>query len=513
MSTSYRSILFDRAEDAAEAAARQIPRCFPDLNLDQLALTLTQGRDEYDLAPLLHTPLRRLDAIAYRHEALRDLDRTPLAGHVRQFAKQMRQTRAFLARAGKLHYPYQQRRWFLDAVSVYCDAVEAFERDLSGARLRSAAFTALRRYLAEYARSDRFRSLAQETRTVTADLEQVRYCLLIKDSKIHVRRYDGEPDYSAQVEDAFAKFAQQTVDAHLAHFSEFYEMNHVEAQVLDRVARLYPQQFAALDRFSEAHRDFADATLASFDREAQFCLAYLELVDRLRAAGLAFCYPQLSDTTKREQVRDTFDLVLADKLSADATATVTNDYALRGPERVMVVTGPNQGGKTTFARTFGQLHHLAALGLMVPGSQARLFLPDRVFTHFERPENLADLRGKLLDELIRIHDILQCATSCSVVVLNEIFTSTTLDDALRLSTHILGHVAERDLLAVCVTFIDELAGLGDYTVSMVAGVDPGDQTRRTLKIERRAADGRAYAAALAAKHQLTHEDLRELWSA
>jgi len=505
----FESILCEQPDsDPGEGELRE-PDFFADLNLDQVLAALTAGREEYDLAPFFYLPIYEAGAVAYRHEVLQDLESGNVAESVGRFAEAMRQMRKHLVQAGKLHYQLQKQAWFLDAADVYCQAVRRLAQDLAGCALTSRGFGRLCDYVAAYVGSRAFTMLGTETQALKDAIARIRYAVRIHGPRVTVSRYEGEPDYGAQVLGTFAKFAQGAAKSYLVKLPELAEMDHVEAQIADLVARLYPDEFATLAAYCIQHRDYLDPVIGRFDREVQFYLSYLELTGRVAAAGLSFCYPEVSASSKQTFARDTFDLALAAKLVPTGASVVTNDFHLNGPERVFVVSGPNNGGKTTFARTFGQLHYLASLGLPVPGGLARLFLPDAIYTHFEREEDIETLRGKFEDELVRVHQILEEATGDSVIVMNESFSSTSLSDALLVGTEVMRQILELGCLGVYVTFVDEIASLGEATVSMVSQIVPQNPAERTFKVVRQPAAGLAYAWALADKYGLTYDRLME----
>lgn len=487
--------------------ARQ-PDFFPDLNLDQIVHAITGPKQEYNLLPFFWTPLRDVETIRYRQEVMQDLENPTVMERIRAFSEQMSMVRRYLSLAEKLDFDYHKKGWLLEAALAYSEAVTGLARGLADAPIRSRGLRAFREYLHRYTRSAAFQSLAAEAQQVKRALSEITYCVIIEPGRFRVKKYEGEPDYSPEVEEAFAKFKQGDVQDYVTPLPEKAGMSHIEAKILEFVARLYPEPFAALDRFCAAHIPFMDEGIRNFDREIQFYIAYLDFIADLKRRGLPFCYPEVS-TCKEIEVRDGFDLALAHARRHGEQPIVLNDFFLREPERILVVTGPNQGGKTTFARMFGQLHYLACLGCPVPGRKARLFLFDHIFTLFERGEDVRSLRGKLEDDLIRIRDMLARGTADSIFILNEIFTSTTFQDARFLSREITARLIALDALVVWVTFLDELSSMSEKTVSMVALVDPEEPTRRTFKIVRKPADGLAYALSLARRHGLTYEQLME----
>lgn len=506
----FESILFPRG-DAPPDLPETVPTpdCFPDLNLDLIVASATAGRDEYNLRPFYHSPPTDVETIHYRHEVMRDLEHDVNMAFVKAFSAKMRSMREQIATLGKLYYRFQKEAVFLDAIAFYCDAVSQLGKDLEAAELRSTGLLALRDHVHSYVQSASFSTLQRTMREIKRDLSRIEYSMLIRYTSVTVRKLGSEPDYSAAVQDTFDRFKQGSVKDYDFKLQDFFEINHIEAGILDFIARLYPSVFAHLDRFFVDNQGYLEPTIGRWDREIQFYISYLDYIRPLQRGGLRFCYPALSSTSKAVTNKRTFDLALARKLVESSAPVVTNDFELNERERIFVVSGPNQGGKTTFARTFGQLHYLGRLGCPVPGADAKLFFYDKLLTHFEKEEDIHNHRGKLEDDLVRIHDVLQQATSNSIVILNEIFTSTTLRDALFLGRKVLERLIELDLLCVCVTFMDELSSLGPQTVSLVSTVVPDNPAERTFRVVRRIADGRSYAMSIAEKYRVTYDSLKE----
>jgi DNA mismatch repair protein MutS len=506
--TAFRGILFPDVRSLTPDESAQ-PAYFSDLNLDQVVSALTIGREGYDLARHFYRHPVDSTTISYRQAVFSDLEQPLLYEALSSFSSQMRATRRSLEQVVKLsYYPHAQKASYVDTAQLYVNAISEFAKRLGELCLDSAGLDGLRRYLDDYTSGVTFRQLADDAARVRSELSKITYRLNVRGLRVTVSRYEGEANYSEELLATFDRFKQGAAKDYRVAYRTDMGSNHVQEQVVTLVARLFPGAFGALDQFWAQHQGFLDGTVDRFEQEVQFYLAFVELVQPLRDAGLPFCTPELT-SGKLIDVSETFDLPLALKLVGGGETVILNDFSLTGAERILVVSGPNQGGKTTFARMFGQIHHLAAIGCPVPGRQARLLRCDELFTHFEREENLKAMSGKLEEDLRRVQSMLAHATSDSVVVLNEIFNSTTLEDARFLGAEVVEALVDLDAVAVLVTFVEELASLGPATVSMISTVDPHDPTKRTFKIIRHAADGLAYAMAIAEKYGVTYECLKE----
>jgi DNA mismatch repair protein MutS len=384
---SFTSILSPHPETTISVEAA--PDCLPDLHLDQIIAAVTVGHRDDHLEWFFFAPLHDVSAVEYRHQVFRDLERDEIRQPIENFVAGMRTMRRRLHQAEHLWHPLQRQGWFVYAVETYCDAMAMLRHQLAHVDLSSRGLRDFADHVAHYVDSDTFRTRVADTEAVQARLHQVRYTVHIQGLRVHVEKFDGQTDYSAGVLATFERFATEAGTDYRVPLKDFTDMNHVEKQILECVAKLYPDTFALLDGFCRRNEHFLEPTIARFEDEIRFYSSYLAFIRRFTTAGLTFNYPDVTGEPGAACAEDAFDLALAINSVDEDKPIVRNGFRLSASERIFVVTGPNQGGKTTFARTIGQCAYLASLGCPIPAGRARFTLPDQVYTHFERQESLS----------------------------------------------------------------------------------------------------------------------------
>ena len=475
-----------------------------DLHLDDIVAALCAGADRAWLRPQYLTPLTDADAVAYRLEVFRDLASPGLREACSRFAAGIGAAQAQLTHAARLINRHERNRWLAEAAMTYCTSVADLVAALAMATISSRALGGVREALQTHVALAGHTGLVAETTSVLAGLAAVAYRLDIDENTLTVARDDGADDYGAEILATFARFRQAGAAPLPVDVFRTSDMNVVEVGILERVVRLHPAVFADLDAFPGHHPDPIDPGVAAFANELAFYLAYLEMMDPLVAAGLAFSHPIVGIGPAGMRADGLFDLALACNRGDEAGAVVTNDVAVQPGERRIVVTGANQGGKTTLARALGLLHHLASIGVPVPARAASLQLADRVYTLFERLDDGARTGGRVEADLERARAITDAISPSSLVILNEAFSATTVADALALNRAVLTRIAAKGAMCVVVTFLAELADPDAGTVSLVGRVEPGDGAGRTYRFERRPPDGMARAQTLVERHQLDY---------
>ncbi len=508
------SILFDTPEKAARPLAQQPPAFFVDLALDRICEAAAAGCALVDLRPFFYTPLSDPACVRYRQQVLQDLDEPELCFRLRRatnallvLEQRRAETEADLADSMSGRNDFMTRCRCVHLAGRYAAALKELLSDFEALNPRSPGLCAFWQQLSALCVSPEFLSMQAEASRLEEGLLSISCTMLIRDGTFRLRPFEGEADINREVQRLFSRFGEKDGPARSFRQPTDATEHMIDAQLLGMVSRWNKPLFADIDSFCKKHLHFFEEGVLRFCKEAQFYLCWQALIAPLKERGLAFCYPALDEAPGHAGCEKLFDLALGLRLWREEKLPVASSFSLDDPERVLVITGPNQGGKTTFTRAIGQLYYLTALGCSVPGRSARLHLAGGIYTHFNREEDLSTLSSRLQEELVRLHHILSKAGPQSLVLINEIFASTTLEDGLWLGRKMMEALGRIGCTAVCVTFLDELSSFDEHTVSMTSAVDPADPARRTFEICRRPADGMAYAGSLAQKYHLTEEEL------
>ncbi len=147
---------------------------------------------------------------------------------------------------------------------------------------------------------------------------------------------------------------------------------------------------------------------------------------------------------------------------------VPNDVLLDETGRLLVITGPNSGGKTAYCKTVVQIQLLGQIGCYIPATAARLVLAEHIFYQVPDPGHLDEGMGRFGHELKRTREIFFNSTPRSLVVLDELSEGTTFEEKMELSEYVLTGFYELGASTLLVTHNHELCerlqekGIGRY---------------------------------------------------
>ncbi|MGH8315450.1 MAG: MutS-related protein, partial [Steroidobacterales bacterium] len=194
---------------------------------------------------------------------------------------------------------------------------------------------------------------------------------------------------------------------------------------------------------------------ATLRAELGFYLACLNLHEQLEERTQPTCFPDpVSADTDVFSVQGLYDASLVFHL--DDGRVVGNDVSA-DRKRLIMVTGANQGGKSTFLRSAGSAQLLMQAGCFVPANAFSANVADGLFTHFKREEDATMTRGKLDEELNRMSTIADLIRPRSLLLCNESFASTNEREGSEIARQLIKAMLEGAVKIVYVTHLFDLA--------------------------------------------------------
>jgi DNA mismatch repair ATPase MutS len=238
----------------------------------------------------------------------------------------------------------------------------------------------------------------------------------------------------------------------------------------------------------------------------------------MKAKNLPMCKPEPAPMSDRvTELSRAYNICLA--LSTEKI--VCNGIRFNDENRIFIVTGPNGGGKTVFAKAVGLAQILFQLGMFLPAEKARISPVDHLFTLFNAAENFDQRIGKFEEECQRVRTILDSATENSMILFNEAFNSTSYRDACTISENVMKSISAIGVRAMFVTHLHELAQnleeMNDLPIgsmqskfaSLVALVDEFDNNAKKFRLVLKKSDGKSYADDIAKKYGLDYQSFQK----
>ena len=439
----------------------------------------------------------------YRRAVYGDIKKEPVYRALMAFTEAMNGVDKLRGERTRVSDSLQRSAWLIREAEAYCGAYVALHRELSQAELESEGMLSLLAILTE-TMDGGYREIHKLTAEALTEIRKMRFVVTYEKARmrVEIRETPGEGAY-----DKWLNSEAQSEDVTFVNpFLTDAAITELERACLTILKEKNKDFFRRIQTAAKQCERYQKTVLLRFEQEVLYYLSYATLQREMEKAGHHFATPATGDGVRME-AKGLYDIALAIATLSDGRKVIANDFYYGPGERFFVLTGPNQGGKTTFARSLGQLVYLTRMGLDVPAESASVPYFSNIQTHFSVEESVETGRGKLMDELVRLAPMMAGNESETFVVINELFTTAANYDAQIMGKRVLEHFISRGFTGIYVTHLKELAEDRDGVVSLRAMLN--DRGIQTFEIRRGEAEDSACAANQVNKYRLSYEQLKE----
>jgi len=212
----------------------------------------------------------------------------------------------------------------------------------------------------------------------------------------------------------------------------------------------------------KAMTDIFDDLFSPFTNTNKEMLFYkfgLEYYNKMKSLGLKLCFPTFDKDYNISELADSYLAISGYKEYSKPILVCSNDFAMKQICGGILVVGPNNTGKTVYTRSIGIAQVFAQSGLMVCAKSANIILKKQVITCYASKESSEFDGGRFETEVRALKFIIDESDDETLVIINEIFQSTAVDEGTEALYDVLNYMAKKDIKWVCVSHFLDLSNM------------------------------------------------------
>ncbi len=504
-----------------------------DLSIDFLAAHLSHEKEEQ---PKLRHLLMQMPVdpavIAYRQAIYKDLKNVPdVCERMQEIFDMMQFYTMDINRSIYEKSSIWELVTRLRSLQNYVSSISQLQELLKGRAFRSDGMRMLVHHIERISTESGFSELAKDLEMLGDDVDGIRSMTLgvnfdseFYPDEVGIISLNPYAFGEKGVLERFLHFHRQknTSDADLTPFTMLThekKPSAAESPLMNNltqiVERMLPTATRKLHKILKKYTDVSGMALARLGDELMFYLRCIELETKLAAAKLPCCIPEFSEN---ETILSDFynvKLAICHLNGTVENSIVCNDLQFTKSRNILILTGPNRGGKTILTQGAGLAFLLFQHGMFVPCSSGKIRLCDGIYTHFPADENQTVALGRLGEESERFRMICETATSESLLLFNESFATTSHSESLYIAQDVLKYLCCLGARTCFNTHMHELAEQTEQlrceksvcgAASVVMGQREGEDAYR-IRYEK--PNGKSYAHDIALQYGITFEQLLE----